>query len=46
MDIKKKFFTVLVVRHRSRLPREVMDTPSLEVYKVRLDGALSTPIKL
>jgi len=30
-----------VVRHWNRLPGEVMDTPSLEVLKVRLDGALS-----
>ena len=25
-----------------RLPREVMDTPSLEVSKARLDGALGS----
>ena len=24
----------------NRLPREVMDAPSLEVFKARLDGAL------
>ncbi|KFQ02768.1 hypothetical protein N329_03596, partial [Haliaeetus albicilla] len=38
LDIKKKFFTV---RHWNRLPREVMDAPSLEVFKARLDAALS-----
>ncbi|KFP15299.1 hypothetical protein Z169_08652, partial [Egretta garzetta] len=40
LDIRKKFFNVRVVSHWNRLPREVVDAPSLEMYKARLDGAL------
>jgi len=38
---RKKFFTMRVVRHWHRSPREVVDAPSLEMFKARLDGALS-----
>jgi len=41
LDLRKKFFTMKVVRHWSRLPREAVDAPSLAVLKARLDGALS-----
>ncbi|KFZ65807.1 hypothetical protein N321_12699, partial [Antrostomus carolinensis] len=44
LDIRKKFFTVRVVRHWNRLPKEVVDAPSLEVFKARLDEALSNLI--
>ena len=30
-----------VVKHWNRLPREVVDAPSLQTFKARLDGALS-----
>ncbi|RMC19176.1 hypothetical protein DUI87_03780 [Hirundo rustica rustica] len=31
--IQKKFFIVMLVRHCNKLPREVVDTPSLEVFR-------------
>jgi len=35
-----------VVKHWDRLPREVLDSPPLEPFKVRLDGSLSNLIEL
>jgi len=46
LDIRKKCFTMRVVKHWHRLPREVVDAPSLEIFKARLDGALSNLIEL
>ena len=43
-DVRKTFFTMRVVRHWNKLPREVGDAPSLETFSVRLDWALSTLI--
>ena len=41
LDIRKKFFTVRVVRPWNRLPKLAVNAPSLEAFKDRLDGALS-----
>ena len=44
LDTRKNLFTMRVVKHWNRLPREVVDAPSLETFTVRLDGALSNLI--
>ncbi|KFP15491.1 hypothetical protein Z169_02527, partial [Egretta garzetta] len=44
LDIRKKFFSMRVVKQGHRLPREVVEAPSLEAFKARLDGALSSLI--
>ena len=41
LGIRKKYFTVKVLRQWNRLPREAVDAPSVEVFKARLNGASS-----
>jgi len=44
LAIRKKFFTMRLLRHWHRFAREMVNAPFLETLKARLDGALSNLI--
>jgi len=41
LDIRKHFITKRVIKHWKRLPRGVVDAPSLSVFKRHLGNALN-----
>jgi len=44
LGVRKKFFTMRVVKQGNGLPREAVKASSLETFKARLDGALSNQV--
>ena len=40
LNMRKNFFTLRVAKHWDRLPRELVETPSLEIFKTLLDAIL------
>jgi len=40
LNMRKNYFALRVIEHWNRLPREVVDSPSLEISKTRLEEVL------
>jgi len=46
LNIRKTCFMMRVVEHWNKVPRDVVDTPTLETLKIRLEEALSTLMEM
>jgi len=40
LHMRRNFFTLRVTEHWNRFPREVVDSPSLEIFKTHPDKVL------
>ena len=44
LNMRKNFFPLRVTEPWPRLPREAVESPSLEIFKTRLDKVLCSPV--
>ena len=43
MNMRTKLFTVRATDHWNRLPREIVESPPLEIFKIHQDAFLVQP---
>jgi len=46
LNMRKNFFPLRVMEHWNRLPREAVDSPSLEIFKTHLDKVLCSLLRV